>query len=145
MEDRHFLADPAGVMLLPGAVTGLKALAAGGFRLVVLTNQSGVGRGRFGMDSVTRVNARLSQLLSAAGVTLDGIYVCPHAPEAECGCRKPGTGLATAAARELGLDLTQAIVVGDRAADLGLARRLGVPGFLVTTGQGQATLESGRS
>ena len=143
MEDRHYLADPAGVVLLPGAAAGLRALSAAGFRLVVLTNQSGVGRGLFTLDAVARVNQRLVELLRAEGVEVAGIYACPHTEADGCDCRKPAPGLAQAAARALHLDLGEAIVAGDRTSDLELARRLGVPGFLVLTGQGAATLESG--
>ncbi len=124
MEDKHFLADAEGVMLLPNAAEGLRRLRALGARLVVITNQSGVGRGYFPIEAVERVNWRLAELLAAEGVELDGVYVCPHAPEAGCDCRKPGTELFRRAASELGLDLAEAVVIGDRDPDVEAGRAL---------------------
>ncbi len=138
--DREYLADPNDVALLPGAAEGLKRLAQNGIRLVVISNQSGVGAGRITMAQLTAVNERLRFVLGQVGVAVDGIHCCVHRPDAGCACRKPLPGLAHAAAAELGLDLTRAVMVGDKAADLGLARALGIPGFLVTTGTGLRTL-----
>lgn len=142
IEDRHYLSDPDEVTLLPGAAAGLRRLAQAGVRLVVISNQSGVARGKITPAQLAAVNRRMNDLLAAEMVTLDGILVCPHAPEDDCPCRKPREGLAREAAGRLGLDLAAAIVVGDKPADVGLARRLGVPAFLVGTGDGAATLRS---
>lgn len=139
MEDRDYLADPEGVVLLPGAASGLRLLAERGVRLAIVSNQSGVGSGRFTLEQLAQVNARLLDLLNAEGVTLDGIYCCIHRADAGCECRKPGTGLVRAAEARLNLDASQSVVVGDKPADLGLARALGVPAFLVTTGYGRQT------
>ena len=138
--DRGYLSDPASISLLPGAAEGLRRLAAGGARLVVLTNQSGVARGLMTGLQLEAVHAELRRLLRTEGIELAGIYVCPHGPDDGCGCRKPAPGLAHRAAEQLGLDLSDCLVVGDRAADLGLARALGVPGVLVLTGAGRRTL-----
>lgn len=139
IEDRHFLADPAGVSLCPGAAEGLRRLQQAGRRLVVISNQSGVGRGLFSEDAVRAVNERMVALLREAGVTLDGIYWCPHAPDSNCDCRKPKPGQIHRAVRELGGDLRGACVIGDRAADLDLARNLDLPAVLVRTGYGRET------
>ncbi len=138
-----YLKDPAQVALLPGAAEGLRELATRGCRLVVLTNQSGVGRGIMTQADVTAVHARMAELLSERGIRLDGIFTCPHLPEAGCDCRKPATGLARTAASALGLDLTRAVVVGDSPVDIGLARQLHVPAVLVLTGNGPTTLAAG--
>lgn len=135
-----YLKDPAQVALLAGTAEGLGQLAARGCRLVVLTNQSGIGRGIMTRAEVTAIHARMAELLAETGIRLDGIFSCPHLPEAGCDCRKPATGLARTAATALGLDLTRAIVVGDSPGDLGLARQLHVPAVLVLTGNGHATL-----
>jgi D-glycero-D-manno-heptose 1,7-bisphosphate phosphatase len=140
IEDRDYLADPEGVSLLPGAAEGLRMLAADGTKLVVLTNQSGVGSGRITIEQLGRVNQRLREVLEAKGVTLDGIYCCVHRSDAGCDCRKPATGLARRAAADLGIMPDRSLVVGDKASDLGLARALGAPAFLVTTGYGPSTL-----
>jgi len=143
IEDRHYLADPQGVTLLPGAMEGLRALSAAGIRAAVLTNQSGVARGRITAAQLAAVHQRLGAVLEAGGVRLAGIFSCPHAPDAGCGCRKPAEGLARQAAETLGFALSEAAVVGDKASDLELGHRLGVPAILVRTGEGLATLQSG--
>jgi D-glycero-D-manno-heptose 1,7-bisphosphate phosphatase len=144
IEDRHYLAEPDRVALLPGALEGLAALSALGHRLVVVTNQSGVARGLVSPTQLEAVHARLTELLAEGGVRLDGIYSCPHDAVDRCACRKPATGLAERAAADLGLDPTRAIVVGDKVSDLELGRALGVSTVLVATGYGARTLAEGR-
>jgi D-glycero-D-manno-heptose 1,7-bisphosphate phosphatase len=160
-------ADLPRYALLPGVAPALNRLRSKGFALVVLTNQSGVGRGYFGADVVDAVHARMRALLAEGGAALDGVYYCPHHPDPlaaadngelprgrvearpvpglciECDCRKPKPGLALRAARELGLDLGSSWMVGDKKADLGLAESAGLKGgILVLTGYGRKTLES---
>jgi D-glycero-D-manno-heptose 1,7-bisphosphate phosphatase len=118
VHDRNHLGDPDGLELLPGAAEGLRLLRESGAALVVVTNQSGVARGFFGLSDVERVNERLRELLAAEGVELDGIYVCPHGPDDDCPCRKPRPGLILQAARELGLDLARSFMIGDTGADV---------------------------
>lgn len=139
IEDRHYLSDPAGVVLLPGAAEGLRLLGQAQVTRVVLTNQSGVATGRIQPEILPLIHRRLVELLQAAGADLEGIYICPHAPDDGCACRKPATGLAFQAARDLGIDLDRSFMVGDKPADIELARRLGVPAFLVATGEGMIT------
>ena len=141
--DRDYLGFPEGVALLPGAVIGLRLLAARGAALIVITNQSGIGHGRVTQVQVDAVHGRLRSLLIAEGISLAGIHACPHRDTEGCECRKPGDRLAQKAVRELGLSMERAVVVGDKPTDIGLARRLGVPAFLVTTGHGAATLARG--
>jgi histidinol-phosphate phosphatase family protein len=143
MVDRDYLSDPAGVELLPGAAEGLRLLCDRGIRLVVVSNQSGVGSGRISPEQLAQVNARLTELLGAEGVLLNGTYCCIHRSDAGCDCRKPLPGLALQAASDLGLDPSRGIVVGDKPADIGLARALGIPSFLTTTGSGSETLNAG--
>lgn len=126
IHDRHYLSEPAGVELLPGAVEGLRLLRELGAQLVVVTNQSGVGRGYFSALEVERVNARMRELLTQAGADVDAIYVCVHAPQDGCDCRKPAPGMLHRAARELQLDLARSFMIGDRDSDRGAARAAGV-------------------
>jgi len=139
IEERPYLHDPGQVRLLPNAVAGLRALRDAGLRLALVTNQSGVGRGFFGLDAVDRVNERVLALLAREGVTVDQVLVCPHAPEAECDCRKPGTLLLEAAARRLGARPREAFVIGDKACDIEMGRRAGATALLVRTGWGRET------
>jgi D-glycero-D-manno-heptose 1,7-bisphosphate phosphatase len=134
--DRHYLADPAGVELLPGTGAALRRLSGLGLGLVIVTNQSGVARGKFSLETVGRVHERLAALLRAEGIELDGIYVCPHGPDEGCACRKPRPGLAYQAADELGFDPAQSFVIGDKPADVELGRAIDAFSILVRTGHG---------
>lgn len=130
--DHGYLGDPARVSLLPGAAEGLRRLHAHGHRIVVVSNQSGVGRGRLTLAHVHAVNERLRQLLGEAGVRIDGLYYCPHRPEEQCACRKPGTTLVLQAAAELGFDPAACVVIGDKSSDVQLGQRLGALTMLVS-------------
>lgn len=150
MREAEYLADPAGVELLPGAAEGIRLLRQAGFAAVVTSNQSGVARGYFDEVAVKRVNARLAELLAAAGAQLDGIYYCPHYPAGSvaayaraCDCRKPAPGMLLAAARDLGLDLGRSWVVGDKLADIEFGANQGLKTVLVLTGYGAQTRDAG--
>jgi D-glycero-D-manno-heptose 1,7-bisphosphate phosphatase len=143
--EKHYLSDPDQVELIEGAADGLRRLAARGLGLVIVTNQSGIGRGYFDAARVSEVHARMLRELRAEGVELDGIFVCPHHPDEQCACRKPRTGLVLQAAAELGFEPSRAFVVGDMASDVGLGRALGATTLLVRTGHGAATLARGEA
>lgn len=138
-DDGGYLADPDGLVLLPGAAEAVAALNAAGVKAVVVTNQSGVGRGLITEEALARIHERLRGLLAAGGAVLDGIAVCPHRPEHGCACRKPGTELALRAARDLGVDPARSAMIGDKPADVALAHRLGGRAVLVLTGKGRET------
>ena len=93
-EDADYLSDPSGVVLIEGAARAIKLLNDRGIKVIVVTNQSGVGRGYFKDSDVEAVNARLKELLAREGALVDAIYHCPHRPDEGCECRKPGTALA---------------------------------------------------
>jgi D-glycero-D-manno-heptose 1,7-bisphosphate phosphatase len=139
MVEQNYLADAALVELLPGAAEGLRNLAAVGFGLVVVTNQSGIGRGYFDWPTLDAIHTRMEALLGAEGVRLDGIYVCPHTPEDMCECRKPRRGLVDQAAARLGFDPAESVVIGDKACDIELGSRIGARTILLRTGYGAET------
>jgi D-glycero-D-manno-heptose 1,7-bisphosphate phosphatase len=135
--ERGYLSDPRDIELLPGALRAISTLNAAGFPVVVISNQSGVGRGLFPLSRVHDAMARMRGALRAGGVELDAVYFCPHRPEAGCSCRKPGTGLLERAADDLQLDLARSAMVGDKLIDAETARRAGALGILVRTGYGK--------
>ncbi|MBD3221784.1 HAD-IIIA family hydrolase [bacterium] len=134
--DRDYLADPAQVELVPGAAGALRRARAAGYRLIGVSNQSGLGRGRFARAELDAVMTRLDELLRAADAPLDAFYYCPHAPQDGCACRKPRTGLLDEAAREFFWDPARSWVIGDKVSDVDLARAAGLRGILVLTGHG---------
>lgn len=137
IEECEYLCDPARVALLPGAARGLRALTRLGLGLVLVSNQSGLGRGYFSEEDLWAVHVRLRQLLTAEGIRLDGSYYCPHVPEEGCGCRKPAPGLIEQAAAELGFDARRCFVIGDKRCDVELGLAVGAQSILVRTGHGR--------
>lgn len=134
--DRHYLATPDGVELLPNALAGLQRMKDLGLGLVVVSNQSGVSRGYIEPAALTAIHDRLRLLLAVGGVALAGIYFCPHVDADDCACRKPRPGLVWQAAAELGFDPGSTFVIGDKACDIDLGRAVGATTILVRTGYG---------
>lgn len=135
--ERGYLSDPSDLELLPGVPAALAALRGAGFALVVISNQSGVGRGLFPLTRVYEAMARLRQLLREQHLELDAIYFCPHRPGDGCDCRKPGPGLLERAADDLVLDLGRSFMLGDKLIDAEAGRRAGGRGVLLRTGYGR--------
>jgi len=131
--------------LVPGALEGTRRLIALGYAPVIVTNQSGIGRGLYSEDDFHALTRWMADAFEAAGAPLAGIYYCPHHPDAAngryrimCQCRKPAPGMLMRAADELGLDLAASVLFGDRVSDLLAARAAGVPQriLLATDGRG---------
>jgi D-glycero-D-manno-heptose 1,7-bisphosphate phosphatase len=129
--DRHYLADPAGLEFLPGAAQGLRTLHEHGHRLVLITNQSGIGRGLLSLAQLEAIHARLRRMMREAGAPLEAIYYCPHTPEEGCECRKPRSELFWRAAAELGFGPSDAVVVGDKASDIEFGHNVGAATILI--------------
>ena len=140
--DLGYLNDPQQFELLPGVAEAVRALNEAGFLAVVVTNQSGIGRGMITEAQLEAIHRRLREALGAAGATIDAIFHCPHAPEAGCDCRKPAAGLVLRACAGLAIDRERSIVVGDKLADVQLARAVGAAAILVRGGHGEATWRS---
>ncbi len=153
IEDLGYLGDPEGIRFIPGAQEALRALQASGYRLIVVTNQAGVARGLITEEEVRRVNRRLLDLLADAGVALDGVYYCPHHPEAgppeyrrACASRKPGPGMIEQARKDFALDLGRSVIIGDHSSDAGVAGHFpGMRSILVLTGHGSGQYEKVRT
>jgi len=136
IEDRHYLADPDDVVLVAGAAAAMVRARDAGFRLVGVSNQSGLGRGLFGPEALAAVMRRVDELLAAGGARFDAFHYCPHAPEQACRCRKPEPGLLDEAAERVPWIPEGSWVVGDKASDVELALRAGLGAVLVLTGYG---------
>jgi histidinol-phosphate phosphatase family protein len=141
IDDVPYNVDPARIALAAGAAEGLRALHRGGYRLVVVSNQSGVARGLFPEAALGPVRDRIEELLDAFGVPLAGFYACPHHPAGtvpafavECPCRKPRPGMLRRAAEELGLDLNASWLIGDILDDVEAGRRAGCRTVLIDNG-----------
>lgn len=140
--EKHHLSNPDDLELLPGVAEGLRALQSHGFRLVVITNQSPIGRGMFDESRLIEIHQRLAAMLSQGGeVTIDGWYWCPHLPDAGCQCRKPEIGMLIQAQKELGVNLQRSWMVGDKLIDTQAGKRAGARTVLVATGYGSQQFE----
>jgi len=129
MEDSGFIGDPRRIRILDGVAEALQLLGAAGLERIVVTNQSGVARGFFEEPDVVQVNRALQERLESEGAGIEAFYFCTHL--GGCECRKPLAGMVRQAVAERGLDLARSVVFGDRASDMLLAERAGVPGILV--------------
>jgi D-glycero-D-manno-heptose 1,7-bisphosphate phosphatase len=134
MEEAHYCSHPDQVRIIPGVPEALHALKQAGFRLVIVTNQSGIGRGYYTLADYQAVQAHFLGLLGEG--LIDATYFCPEAPEKNSPRRKPATGMVVEAQRDLSLDLARSWFVGDKAVDVQCARRAGVRPILVLTGHG---------
>jgi D-glycero-D-manno-heptose 1,7-bisphosphate phosphatase len=148
IREAYYLADPEQVELVDGAAAALRELAAAGYALVIVTNQSGIARGLYVEEDFQAVESRLEEMLEAEGVKIDGVFHCPHHPDfsGPCDCRKPGPGLYRRAQRALDLDLAESVYIGDRVKDVLPAITFEGRGILVRTGYGteqEATVPEG--
>ena len=137
IEDKDYLHRPEAVVLFPGAATALKRLRGAGFKLIMVTNQSGVGRGYFTMAEVAAVQARLLELLRPDGVEFEAIYIAPEAPDQPSPGRKPSPHFLFDARDQLGVALAHSYMIGDKLIDLECGWNAGVrKSLLVRTGYG---------
>lgn len=141
-EDVGYLNDPEGFVPIDGALEAIALLKGAGFKVVVITNQSGLSRGLIREEDLKAIHWRFLRMLGERGVTIDGLYYCPHLPEEGCNCRKPRTGLAERAIKELSIDPGSSYMIGDKVSDIELARNIGARAILVLTGCGRESLEA---
>jgi histidinol-phosphate phosphatase family protein len=140
IEEKDYLSDPDQIVILPGAAAALRRLVEAGFKLFVVSNQSGIGRGFFTLAAAEAVNARLCQLLASEGVDFQKIYIAPEAPNAPSRGRKPSPEFLFDARDEFGIDLGASYMVGDKLIDLECGSNAGVrESILVRTGYGAET------
>lgn len=129
--DKHYMSDPGDIDLMPTVAEGIKKLNEAGIPVIVVTNQSGVGRGLFTEEGLHAMHDRLRQILAAHGGKLDDIFYCPHRPDEGCDCRKPRPGMLLQAKEKHGFDLTKSFVIGDRMLDVEMAHAVRAKAALV--------------
>ncbi|MBN1260599.1 MAG: HAD family hydrolase [Anaerolineae bacterium] len=132
----NYLSDPADLALLPGAAEGIHLLNNAGVPVILITNQSAIGRGYFSAAQLDKIHATLAHLLAEQHAYVNATYYCPHHPDAGCLCRKPHPGLLLQAATEQNLNLHRSFMIGDKTSDLEAGQRAGCRTILVLTGYG---------
>jgi D-glycero-D-manno-heptose 1,7-bisphosphate phosphatase len=124
--DIPYLNDPDKIRFTDDAFAGLQTLRRLGYGLIMVTNQSGIGRGYLDEQRLTLIHERLKRLLAEQDIFLDAIYHCPHAPDAHCHCRKPATGMLEAACRDFAVDTARSFMIGDSPVDVNLGKNFGI-------------------
>lgn len=147
-EEVNYLSQEENLRILPNAAEGIKLLKDAGYKVIVISNQSGVARGYFTEEDVQLINRKLSELIMQSGANIDAFYYCPHHPEGAvdkyrrvCHCRKPEPGLFLQAATQLNIDIRKSFIVGDRLSDIQMSETLGARAVLVLTGYGSQERE----
>jgi len=147
-EEVGYLSEVKDLRLIPGSARAIRQIRQAGWKVVIISNQSGVARGYMTEETVRIIHTALREMLLKEGAEIDGIYYCPHHPKGnppydiQCNCRKPEVGMLRQADKDLDLDLNRSIVIGDKLSDVQTAQRLNIPGILVLTGFGKGELET---
>lgn len=138
-DSKAFVKHPDEWIALPGSLEAIARLNHAGWRVVIATNQSGIARGLFDMDTLNAMHLKLRHELAAVGGHVGAIFICPHAPNDNCSCRKPSPGMFLGILQRYDLEPTQCYTVGDSLRDLQAAHKAGCQTALVLTGNGQST------
>ena len=142
-DSAQFIKSPQEWEPIPGSLEAMARLNQAGFRVVIASNQSGVGRGLFDMATLNAIHDKMHKALARLGGRVDALFYCPHAADSNCACRKPNTGMFLEIARRYNTDLGGVPCVGDSLRDLEAAAAVGGQPILVLTGKGQKTLHDG--
>ena len=142
VDSDQFIKSPDEWKPIPGSLEAIARLNESGWRVVVASNQSGVGRGLFDMDTLNAINEKMTKAIGQVGGRLDAIFFCPHSADSTCDCRKPRPGMFVQIAERFNVDLAGVPVVGDSLRDLHAAVAAGAKPYLVLTGKGEITRAS---
>lgn len=137
IHEKNYLKRVKDIKLFSFTIPALKKLILAGYKLMIITNQSGIGRGYFTLNKLNQINNHLKEILLKKGVKIDAIYFCPHLPDDNCDCRKPNLGLVKQAAKDFNIDLLSSYSIGDHIGDYLLGQRMGGKGVLLLTGHGK--------
>ncbi|HUH93387.1 MAG TPA: D-glycero-beta-D-manno-heptose 1,7-bisphosphate 7-phosphatase [Casimicrobiaceae bacterium] len=143
-ESDQYIRTPDEWRPIPGSLEAIARLNHAGFRVVVATNQSGLGRGLYDTATMIAINDKMHKALALVGGRIDAVFFCPHTAESDCECRKPKAGMLSEIGRRFGVDLTGVPCIGDSLRDLQAAEAVGAQPILVLTGKGEKTLREGR-
>jgi len=139
----NYIKSPEEWIPIQGSIEAIAKLKKAGYLVAVATNQSGIARGYYNLDTLNAMHDKMAKLLQAYDVSVDYIAYCPHAPTDNCQCRKPQAGMLNEIIETLAADKNQTIMIGDKIADMQAAQNAGVDFALVKTGKGERTLASG--
>ena len=139
----HFIKSPAEWKAIPGSLEAIARLTQAGFRVVVATNQSGIGRGLFDMDTLNAIHEKMHRAVQAVGGRIDAVFYCPHSADSKCECRKPRPGMFNRIGACFNADMRESFSVGDSLRDLQAAAAAGSKPILVLTGKGEGTRNDG--
>lgn len=142
-DSAQFIKSPDEWRPIPGSVEAIAKLKQNGYRVVVATNQSGVGRGLFDMDTLNKIHAKMHKTVVDGGGQIDAIFYCPHAADSKCECRKPKSGMFKRISETLNIELAGIPAIGDSLRDLQACVALGCQPMLVLTGKGEKTKAEG--
>lgn len=140
-EESNYLSNPDDLEIFPYAAEAIRLLNDAGFLVVIITNQSGIGRGYFNEDDLDRISQKMFDQLDSGGARIDAIYYCPHAPEDNCDCRKPKTKMIENACKDFPIDLANSWIIGDKAIDIQTGINAGTKSALVLTGYGKSEID----
>ena len=129
-----YVTKPEEFDFIPGAVEALKKLHDSEFKILIITNQGGVGKGIYSEEDVEAIHEKMHNLLAKEGVRIDGVYYCPHHPEEGCDCRKPRLGMVNKAVEDHEIDASRSFFIGDKTSDVKAGKDAGCKTFLVRTG-----------
>lgn len=141
IQDKDFISRLEDVEFVPGSIQAIKILKDLGYKVVIISNQSGIGRGILTKNIVEQINDFILSQLRKNDLLIDGVYYCPHSPDENCSCRKPNLGMINRASLELNLSLKNSWAIGDKLSDVILGKNMGGRGGLVLTGYGKKELE----
>lgn len=139
----QYIKSPAEWKAMPGSLEAIAKLTQAGYKVVIASNQSGIGRGLFDMDTLNAIHDKMHRAVQAVGGRIDAVFYCPHTNESKCNCRKPKPGMFLRIGACFNTDLSEAFVIGDSLRDLQPAASVGARTVLVLTGKGGITQAEG--
>ena len=137
-----YIKSPEEWVPIPGSLEAISRLKKAGYLVTIATNQSGIARGLFSEQALQDIHAKMTKMLAMRGASIDGIYYCPHGPQANCICRKPKPGLLIKIAKDFDIDLTQTPFVGDNISDIKAAVMAQAKPILLRTGKGEQVMQN---